>query len=202
MGLRYFNVGVEDELSEAVIRRLIKPFHEDLIIGTVLSKGGYGYLRSNVQKFAQASQHMPMLILTDLDNRECAPTLLDDWMGRVSFEAPDLHIRVAVREVEAWLIADIENLRHLLQRPGLQAPSECDDIGDPKAWLLNEAARAPRAIQSQLLRRDGTNLRQGLGYNNILSNFVENDWQPEHAATRSDSLRRTIDAIRRLAERT
>jgi hypothetical protein len=98
------NLAVEDELSELVLRRLLGASGVDYHVGVVNRRGGFGYLRSRVSGWNRAAAGVPFLVLTDLDNAPCPPALLADWLPEGPH--PNLMFRVAVREVEAWLIAD------------------------------------------------------------------------------------------------
>jgi hypothetical protein len=53
----------------------------------------------------------------------------------------------------------------------------------------------------RMLVETGAIARQGLGYNARLCHLVRTEWQPDRAAERSPSLRRTIERIRDLAAR-
>jgi len=199
--MKYVLLGVEDAPSEAVLKRLVGEHPSDLSVSNTIGMQGWTLLRKKIGSFAQTSQHMPAIVLTDLDDRECAPALVQDWMRGITFPTPDLLLRVAVREVEAWLIADHEATRSLLQLPGLMVPPEADDVRDPKEWLLLQAQRSPRSVRSELMRYEGAKLKQGLGYNDALVAMARSDWSPARAAERSDSLRRAREAIAQLASR-
>lgn len=71
------NLAVEDELSEAVLRRLLTEANRGFIVGTVYGRSGYGYLRRTIAGWNRAAKGVPTVVLTDLDNEECAP-----WVAR------------------------------------------------------------------------------------------------------------------------
>ena len=96
-------LATEDELSEEVCLRLAQEV--GLTVHQRLRRGGSGYLRSRVMNFRQMAEHIPVLMLTDLDQSLCAPTLISDWLG-LQQRPPGFLFRVAVREVESWLLAD------------------------------------------------------------------------------------------------
>jgi hypothetical protein len=109
------NLAVEDELSEAVLRRLVRRAGKDYHIGACYSRGGFGYLKRVVPGWNRAARSRPFLVLTDLDRRPCASSLIEDWLPEPRH--PNLLLRVAVRSVEAWLLADNENLCRYLRIP-------------------------------------------------------------------------------------
>ncbi len=182
-------IATEDILSETLCLRLIKELDGKLTPGLLLRKSGFGYLKSNMRKWCELSNTIPVFLLTDLDNTQCPSKLIQSWVG-LNKKPENLLIRVAVKEIESWLIADHEAIQHLLGSSG-RLPNNPDEIEDPKQYLLNLARKAPREIRNDLLNVTSRGLKQGLGYNNLLTEFVTNRWNPERAAARSKSLANT-----------
>jgi hypothetical protein len=111
-------------------------------------------------------------------------------------------LRVAVREVEAWLLADHDAVRLFFGRGAAgRLPDPTDAIADPKQFLLELARLAPRDIRDDLRPAPGALSAQGLGYNVRLTQFVRENWDPRRAARRSLSLARTRHRLRELAAR-
>ena len=78
-------------------------------------------------------------------------------------------------------------------------PREPDSEPYPKQMLIRLAQRSHnRDIRLGVGGAPGTSDAPIL-YNSFLSDFVESDWDPERAAGRSDSLRRAMEAVSRLA---
>ena len=188
--MTWVTLATEDSLSEAVGERLIAEHRDALHIGQRLGRRGFGYLRSAMPKFREMARRQPVIVLTDLDRASCAASLVKDWSGG-STKPQNLVLRVAVREVESWILADHEAVRSLLAAPQLPLPEKPDDLDDPKAYLLKLAAeRAPRPVRDALVPAKGAIASQGLGYNAVLTDLVAEHWSPERAASRSDSLQR------------
>ncbi len=124
--------------------------------------------------------------------------LVEQWLkGRPK---PDrLIFRVAVRETEAWLLADHEGMREMFRSPRLKLPAEPDGLPDPKQTLLGLASKSPGALRRDLLPERGSIARQGLGYNARLTTFVRELWDPERARQRSQSLHRAMLALSALS---
>lgn len=97
------NLAVEDELSEVVLRRLLADAR-CYAVGTVYGRRGNGYLRKTIVGWNRAARGCPFIVLTDLDNTRCAPSLIAEWLTVPKH--PNLLFRIAVREVEAWLLSD------------------------------------------------------------------------------------------------
>jgi len=160
-----------------------------LAVTQLLRRGGFGYLRSRMRSFCELARHMPVLLLTDLDAEECPATLIEDWSRRDAIPE-QLLFRVAVRQVESWLLADRDGMARLLKVSVRQLPPDPDALPDAKRSLLQLAQRAPRAIREDLVAETGATASQGLGYNSVLSNFVRTSWDPSQAVHRSNSLAR------------
>jgi Domain of unknown function (DUF4276) len=196
--MHYIALATEDELSEAVGIRLVAEVASACEVNLKFRRGGYGYLKSKLDSFCQIARRQPLLLLTDLDEMPCAPELIAEWMeGR---DHPEKFMfRVAVREVEAWLLADHEAMKGLLGRKITKLPAKPDTLSDPKQTLMKLARKAPRLVRNDLLREHGALALRGLGYNVRLCAFVRDMWNPERAAVRSDSLRRVRECLRALA---
>lgn len=192
------NTATEDVLSEVVAARLVRDAVPGGMLGLTLRRGGNGYLRSNLDKFYAMARREHVLLLADLDRQSCAPNLIANWTAREPF--PDkLLFRVPVREIEAWLLADRQGMAALMGISEARLPSEPDTLPDPKRALLNAAVRAGRSVRSELIASRGALASQGLGYNRVLSQYVDTVWSIDRAAERSPSLRRTLNRLAALA---
>ena len=110
---------------------------------------------------------------------------------------PNLVFRVAVREVESWLLADRENLSRFLGIAEASIPMDSDRLADPKATLV-ELARKSRSKETRdrIVPRRGSTAKQGPDYNGCLGLFVSNSWDTAAAKAGSPSLARTINRLR------
>ncbi|MGD9583027.1 MAG: hypothetical protein AB7V26_05050 [Lysobacterales bacterium] len=141
-----------------------------------------------------------MFLITDLDQSKCAPTLIANWLQDIAQPA-GLVFRVAVREIESWIIADHEGLRTLMGTRIRSLPENPDGLSDPKRTLLGIAEKAHRAVREDLVVRRNAIASQGLGYNARLCEMVRTQWSPTRAAQRSPSLARTRKHLCALATR-
>ena len=182
----YINLVYEDDLSEAVMFKLINHFGEKYNVHNTYSGHGFGYLKSNIKGFNQASVVSPFFMLTDLDNYNCPPSLINDW---INFPLHSNFIfRIAVREVEAWLLADIEGLSEFLKVSPVNFPAFPENEIDPKNTLIRLARRSRiRRIREDVVPIN-ENAAIGPNYNGCLTEFVIRKWNIETALTRSNSL--------------
>ena len=164
-------LATEDELSEAVGVRLVAKTVPSLEIGLRLRKGGFGYLRSRLNNFYQIARRQPVLLITDLNSYPCAAALIAEWSRRIP-RNDGLLFRVAVREIESWLLADHEAMRSLLGSRATRLPEHPDTLADPKRTLLDLAKVAPRHVRTDLRAEVGAIAAQGLGYNRVLADWV------------------------------
>ncbi len=128
-------VGVEDRLSEAVARKLVAQAGFDVKQCSFTGKMGAGFLKSNLPSYLSAGNRRPVLLLTDLDDAACAPALVVDWM-RGMVECAHFMLRVAVREIEAWLLADRTGIHRFLDIPLRRIAGAPEEIANPKRELL------------------------------------------------------------------
>lgn len=185
----HVDLATEDALSEAIGLRLMREI-PGLQPGLLLRRGGNGYLRTRLKAFCEMAHHRPLLVITDLDTARCPADLRLRWLGGLR-QPTALLIRVAVTEVEAWLLADHVSMTALLGRNAARhLPDEPDLVMNPKSLLLDLARRAPREIRSDLCAAAGAIARQGIAYNARLCGFVQDNWDPQRAASKSISLRR------------
>jgi hypothetical protein len=192
-------LATEDSLSEAVGRRLVAEVGSRIEIGLTFRKNGFGYLKANIDKFCSVAQRSPLFLITDLDKEKCATLLISKWLGNRSLPK-NLVFRVAVREIESWLLADHVGMKKLLGAGANKLPVNPDQLLDPKQSLLKFASKAPRAVQNDLLVEPGVIASQGLGYNQRMGEFVRSTWDPNRAASCSDSLSRTLKRLQQMAD--
>ena len=180
-------IATEDQLSEAVILRMMSEVPTPHFIQHKLGRAGNGYLRSKMNSWYQMAQHQVMVVLTDLDRSNCVFEFRQEWL----VEAPpaSLVFRIAVREVESWVLADHVAMRTLIGSRGV-LPTAPDSLADPKQAFLGLVNGAPKSVRDDLLKVREGNLTQGLGYNARLTTWVQSEWSPNRAAERSPSLAR------------
>ena len=163
--------------------------------GNCLGRKGFGYLKKNISQFNKSAIGIPILVLTDLDRGECAPLLIADWLKHPKHN--NLIFRVAVREIESWLLADRHSIAKFLGIRAIDIPLNPDEIIDPKAVLINLAAKSRnRNVRSAIVPAQGSTAKIGPDYNGILSSFTQTDWCVNRAIKYSPSLSRAFEAIK------
>lgn len=193
MAVKYWALATEDALSEAVGRRLLAEI-PGVEVSHALRRSGRGYLRTKMNSWRQMARHQVVVVLTDLDRIDCPPTLLRDWLAGKG-APPGLLLRIAVRTIESWVLADHEAIRRLVG-PKAELPERPDELRNPKQHMLKLAKQAPREVRLDLVKEAGAIACQGIGYNARLVDLVSSMWSPERAAKRSPSLGRTRVRLR------
>jgi hypothetical protein len=189
---------VEDVLSDAVLRKMLDGFPGKFIVRASLGKEGFGYIQKNMAAFNKAAETVPLLVLTDLDNNLCPTVILRSWLREPLH--PNLVFRVAIREVEAWLLAHREAIARYLKVRGDRIPQDSETIPHPKEFLINLArdSLSPE-IRDAIVPGEGRKRKVGPDYNGCLLRFVYRVWDPEEARNSSRSLHRALLALDRYA---
>ena len=193
MTLKHVILAVEDELSEAVSIQILKKF--DIDIWNAIRGEGKTYLQQKALEFNRSANGTAIFMLTDLDSpQNCPPRLIKSWIkGHLN---PRFFFRVAVMEVESWVMADRDGVANFLSIPVHRVPRNTDEIPNPKEFLVSLARRSKKkTLRAALIPAQGTILPIGNEYNALLSEFVRNHWNLERAATVSPSLKRTLDRL-------
>jgi hypothetical protein len=192
------SVAVEGMIDEAVLRRLVEQAGASL--GPVYGKCGKAQLLRRLKGYNSAAHFHPWIVLVDLDqDADCAPPF-----RAMHLPTPASHMcfRVAVREVEAWLMADQEALARFLSLPPKRIPIRPDAELDAKRKLVDIARLSRRrAIREQMVPRPESGRDVGQAYTSLMIEFSQTQWRPAVAEEASESLRRCRARLKELVER-
>lgn len=187
-------IAVEDELSGAVMSRLISFSGRNFTINRIFNARGNVRLKAGMTKFREASRVFPHIVLTDLDRYPCPPELIDTWNAKQL--PPQLLFRIAVREVEAWLMADRAGIAEFLHIDVNKVPHAPEAEEDPKRTLINLARKSKkRRLSQEIVPEAGSSAKIGVLYNTHFVKFVNYCWDIEQARLSAPSLERTISRI-------
>jgi hypothetical protein len=189
------NILAEDTICEYLARKLLSLFVERFSIGVVYPGNGFGYIKNHLDGFNKASKGIPLFAIADLVG-DCPVTQINQWLP-YGIER-NLLFRIAVKESEAWILADKEGFSSFLGINRKLMPDDVDNILDPKRTLINLARRSIRRnLRDSLVPRPNTDAEIGPDYNSRLSEFVLNRWDPYRASQNSSSLNRAISALKK-----
>lgn len=193
MNLNNVILAIEDRLSDAVATKILEKFGVEIV--KRIGFQGKLYLERKAPELNRAANGITVFMLTDLDTpRDCPPDLIHSWIrGPIN---PMFFFRVAVMEVESWVMADRIGFATFLSIPLHRISAPTDDILNPKEFLLSLARKSKKkSVREALLPAQGATLSVGNQYNTLLSEFVREHWSLERAATASPSLKRTLDRL-------
>jgi hypothetical protein len=159
---------------------------------------GFGKIKRNITTYNNAAKHGLYFIITDLDRYACAPTLINEWLPNE--RNPQLLFRVAVHEIESWLLADRSNFASYLSVSQGLMPLNPDEVPDPKQTIMKLARRSRKRQIREGIPPIDTYAANGPGYNIELRNFIANYWDIVNAAAHSKSLAKTMHRFNTLME--
>lgn len=187
-------VAVEGRLDEAVVRRLLlacgaRP-------GLVRGKKGRGYVLTRLRGYNEGARHGGLwFVLVDLDRSpDCAPELVAEALPD---PADGMCFRVAVREVEAWLLADRVGFARWAGVPASRIPVDVEAIVRPKEQLVGIVRGSRyRERREALVPHPDSGRVEGPAYTSALTAFVASVWDVAAAASATPSLARAIRCLR------
>jgi len=190
---------VEGLLDEAALHRLVE--HLGATPGSVYGKNGKANLLQKLAGYNYAARRTPWVVLIDLDHdADCAPPARQSWLPD---PAPYMCFRIAVREVEAWLLADRERIARFLGIRVSRVPVNPEALVDPKGTVVQLASRSwRRDIREDMVPRPGSGCTEGPVYTSRMIEFAMDwkaGWRPDVAASQSPSLARCLRCIGWLA---
>ena len=191
-----FTLVVEDDLSELVAARLIGEYLPTAEIFEVFVAGGS--IKSRIPGLNQRATFLgPVLALADLDRPLICPAVrVNELAGGLAI-ASNMLIRVAVLEIESWILADREGMARWLGVSADVITRNPESLDDPKRSLVQLASRSNNRLLREAIgpvRVLGTN-RTGPDYNRAVGEFVTQRWNPEVARRNAPSLDRAINRI-------
>lgn len=188
-----FAVVAEDELSSVLCRELIARTRPGAEFFAVYVLNGSAAIKKKIAAFNNAARAVRYVILTDLDQAPCAPDLVQDWCSGFALQ-PWLCLRVAVHEIEAWILADRVRFAALLGVSTNRIAAYPDTLLDPKNEIIRLARTSPKRDVRRALVPKGS-AKQGPEHNSFLGDFVTSTWSLDAASAASTSLQRAQRAI-------
>jgi hypothetical protein len=188
------SLAFEDALTESLALKILDAIPTEYATQTVYNRGGNGYLKRTINGFNNAAKGTPFWVGTDLDKYPCPSALVDDWLTHPRHH--NLLLRVAVKEAEAWVLADRDNFANFIGVSASRLPGDVEALPDAKNTLI----ALVRTSRKKQLRDDicpppGSTSKIGPNYNARLGSFVSESWNPEGARLGSRSLDRTMKRL-------
>lgn len=186
---------VEDVLSFVLMEKVLAHTGRSYKVLRPLVERGVGNIYKSVAKYLSACHALPHVVLVDLDQSACAPQLRVQW--GVASVPKSMLFRVAVREAEAWVLADREGFAGFAAIPVNKIASSPESLADPKQELINLVRRSRnKRLVAELVPTQGSAVSIGPLYNERLGQFVRERWDVDAAMALSPSLGRTFERLR------
>ncbi len=180
-------------IAEKLIRRIGRTPR------VISATGGSSQIDSGLKRWSQPSNRAAMLVLRDWDDRDsvpCAPALVD----KLAPARPNgLSLRIAVRSLEAWLMADVEAAKRYFGVRRL--PTDPEQLPRPKVVLVAACRKSTRAaIREGMATRGSISGVVGPQFVPIVTEFARDVWDPDRARLNAPSLDRTLRRLEALVE--
>lgn len=193
-GTAVFLVG-EDKLCCSLGGALIAQSGIPARIEQSLIAGGASAFRGKIEQMnTVAAKIMPVLMIADADQAPCPVIQRNAWFPRHA--SSRFVLRLAVREAEAWVLADRAGFAEFANISIDKLPPNPESILDPKQVVLNLIKGCKRRdLRDEMLPGKSDRSPVGLGYNVHLADFVGHYWRVERAVSCAPSLARAVSRI-------
>lgn len=186
----------EGATDEPVARRLLA--EAGLALSVPYPQGGKDELDRRLAGYNNAAKGWYWLVLRDLDrDADCAPALSAALLPQ---PAAYMLLSIAVRQVEAWLLGDVEGMAEFLKVPRTSVPTEPELLPDAKRALVRLAGTSRSSgIRQDMVPARGSTARVGPLYVARVEQFCADYWRPAVSAAVCPSLARCLDRLREWA---
>lgn len=181
------NYVVEGDIDAAVARRLIDD--AGLEPGTPYICQCSAKFDVRIKGYNAAAVHNPWLALRDQDNAPCAAGLRQKL---VPCPSQFFCFRIVPRQIEAWLMGDVEAISKFLAVRKAAFPDNPEGVANAKRALVDAARKSTKpSKRSGMVPREGSGINIGPDYAALMLEFIANHWSPERAARRCPALAKT-----------
>ena len=189
---------VEGDTDLPIARKLLRDARLD--VSVEIDCAGKSRLDEDLHGYNEAARGAPWFILRDLDqDAPCAGAFLEQKGFKTSRW---MCFRLAVRELESWLLADAQAVARFFDVQEEWIPENPDDQIDPTESLVGLARRSrSAAVRKAMVPSLGTSVAVGPLYEAMIIEFGSKHWNLPRACRRSASLRRARKALRALGAR-
>jgi hypothetical protein len=166
-----------------------------LAVGQAIITGGKTTFDRRLAKYNQAARHGAWLAIrdSDRDGNDCLAVLRSTLLSTP--QSPALCLRLAVRSLEAWLLADVEAVASHFAVSPAKVPVDVEDLADPKQALVNVCRSSRRRdVRTRMVPPKGAS-GPGPEYTVAVSAYCRQAWRPDVAGAVAPSLGRALREI-------
>ena len=181
---------VEGLMDEAVAAKIIKAAGH--IPGTCYGLRSCGYIQSKIQSYNRSAKSIYYLTLIDfMDTGEvCAPEVITKW---VPYREQKMLVRIVIREIESWLLADCEGIAKFLKIDLLKVPTTPEKLVDPKLELIKLARKSKsQDIRTAIAPEPESVAKVGKLYTSEMIRFIKKHWNIQNARINAPSLEKCL----------
>ena len=181
-----------------VIPAVVEGYMESVFLPVVLHQIGRTDLQPNIRdagggskfwlaaaRYNEAGRHTAVIGLADLEQAQCASSLL---AGKLPHKSAGFHLRLAVRMLESWLLADRQAMARFLKVPISTLPMNPDGEVHAKRVLVDIARKSTSKNIRDALVPDDSGGIVGSDYAATMCTFIEQYWRVSDARKISPSL--------------
>lgn len=177
---------VEGHLDGRLLRALWRQLGLDAQSLRLRDAGGSRFWQLAL-KYNEAGRHQRVVGLADLEQAPCPSMLLQRLQPARS---AGFRLRIAVRMLESWLMADREALAAWLGVAARSVPHDPDREPHPKRALVELARSSRKRSIREALVPQGSGAIVGPEYTTLVGEFIDGQWRAARARPRSPSLER------------
>lgn len=176
---------VEGHLEERLLAVLWRQLGKEDAQLSVRNAGGSPFWQ-HAKRFNDAGRHQVVLGLADLEQVACASVALQKLGKPLS---TGFKLRLAVRMIESWVMADRHVFAIHLGVPVARVPPQPDLVAHPKRTVVDLARLSRKRAVREALVPTGEGV-VGAEYMPFMAGFVESRWSMDRARLNSPSLER------------
>jgi hypothetical protein len=191
---RIVTIACEGLLDHEVLARLLAA--HDLAVGPVYNTGGKRRLDQRLPGYTNAARFSPWIVQRDLDNdASCAPALVRRLVPDLP---PGLCLILAVRQVEAWLLADRPAIATFLRVADGAIPDRPETLPNAKSALIDIARQSrSRGVREGMVPVLDSGRTVGIAYTATMQAFVQTRWDFRRARLVAPSLATLVARLQR-----
>ena len=188
----------EDSLGCCIAESIVKHYRPDCIPHPIRDTGGLSVILRKLSDYNRTAAALKFFVVVDLDRENCVVEFIDKCFSGAPLSR-GLLFRVAVREVESWLLADRAGFCDYFKISSQKLQKDPDSLRNPKEFLIHIINKycKNRNYREDITPQEKTGALTGPAYNVRLIQFVKTKWSAKKAEKNSLSLRRAINAVKK-----